>query len=70
MSPNDNYKYTAGKTLCKCFGMCVCGYVYVYVYICMHYYRLLIKYHQLPLYANDYKDLCLQNHQQNKQKNS
>ena len=50
---------------------CVCMWVrmFVYVHICVHYYRLVIKYHQLALQANNYIDLWLHNHQQNKQRN-
>ena len=44
----------------------MCG-MYVYVYICVHYYRLVIKYHQLTLEANNHIDLWLHSHQQNKQ---
>ena len=35
----------------------------------MHYYTLVIKYHQLTLHANNYVDFWLHNHQQNKQTN-
>ena len=46
--------------------VCVWVCVYLYVYIWMHYYRLVIKYHQLSLQANNYIDLWLHSHQQNK----
>ena len=42
---------------------------YVYVYLCVHYYRRVIKYHQLTFQANHYIDLWLHIHQQNKQAN-
>ena len=35
----------------------------------MHYYRLVIKYNQLTVQANNYIDLWLHSHQQNKQTN-
>ena len=46
--------------------VCVWVCVYLYVYIWMHYYILVIKYHQLSLQANNYIDLWLHSHQQNK----
>ena len=51
---------------CGCLyeSMCVC----ICVYICVRYYRLVIKYHQLTLQANNYIHL-LHSRQQNKQTN-
>ena len=48
-------------------GLCV--YLCEYMCICVHYYRLVIKYHQLILQANNYVDLWLHSHQQSKQAN-
>ena len=45
----------------------MCGYVCMYLCIYVHYYRLMIKYHPLTLQANNYIDLSLHSHQQNKQ---
>ena len=50
--------------VCGCVYMCVC--VYVYLYICVHYSRLVIKYHQLTLQANNYINLWLHNYKQKK----
>ena len=38
--------------VCVCMWLCVC----ICIYICVHYYRLVIKYHQLTLQANNYTD--------------
>ena len=67
-----DYRYHQMKTIvycrknfmqvCGCMYMCVC--VYVYVYICVHYCRLVIKYHQLTLQANNYINLWLHNYKQ------
>ena len=44
--------------------MCVCE----SVYICLHYYTLVIRYHQLTPQANSYIELSLHSHQQQKKK--
>ena len=47
--------------------MCMHVSMYVYVHICLHYYRLVIKYQQLILLASNYIDLWVHSHQENKQ---
>ena len=43
--------------------------MYMCIYIYVHYYRFVIKYHQLTLQANNSTDLWLHSYQQNKQTN-
>ena len=53
--------------MCICVSMCM--YVYVYVYISVHYYKLVIKYHQLALQVSSHIGLQLHSHQKSKQTN-
>ena len=47
--------------------MCMHMTMYVYMHICLHYYRLVIKYQQLILLESNFIDLWVHSHQENKQ---